>query len=90
MNEDERDTRRHDLDWLRANGFTEEAQAGLEALQDEVSDEWSDLVERLPEIRDLNPPVVLCTTSHPDLSERLKVAHRWYVDCSTGEVTHIS
>jgi hypothetical protein len=90
MTEDERDTRREQLEWLKANGFTAEAQAGLEALQDEIAEEWSDLVDKLPEIRDLNPPVVLCTTSSPDLVERLKVAHRWHVDCATGEVTHIS
>jgi hypothetical protein len=55
------------------------------------AEEWSDLVERLPEIRDLNPPVVSVHHQLPlTSSERLKVAHRWHVDCATGEVTHIS
>lgn len=90
VNEDSRDARREDLDWLRANGFTEEAQAGLDDLRDEISEEWSDIVDRLPEIRDMAPPVVLCTTSSPILAERLERAHRWYVDCATGEVTHLS
>jgi hypothetical protein len=87
VNEDSRDARHEQLEWLRAQGFTEEAQAGLDALRIETDAEWSSIVALAPDLKHLELGDVDYAAG---LHDRLALAHRWRVDCGTGEVTHLS
>jgi hypothetical protein len=86
MNEDERDARREQLEWLKANGFAEEAQAGLDALRVETDAAWADIIDLAPELKNFEPEVDYAAGLH----DRLAIGHVWRFDPDTGELIHLS